>query len=89
MTTQNEVHDGFEMKEMRGTNLEINEAVKIEKILRRAKEIHRERGGVLGYDFEEWLQAWDELPTERAEANGPGSRRTRGIRSAAAISPSI
>ncbi len=89
MSSQNEVHDGFETKDMRGANLEFNEVVKIEKILRRAKEIHRERGGVLGYDFEEWLQAWDELPTEGAEANGAGWRRTRGIRSAAAISPSI
>ena len=89
MSPQNEVHDGFETKDMRDANLEINEAVKIEKILRRAKEIHRERGGVLGYDFEEWLQAWDELPSEGGEVNNAGSRGTRGIRSAAAISPSI
>jgi hypothetical protein len=89
MSSQNEVHDGFETKEMRGANLEVNDAVKIEKILRRAKEIHRERGGVLGYDFEEWLQAWDELPREGAEANDARSRGKHGIRSAAAISPSI
>jgi hypothetical protein len=84
MSSQNEVHDKFETKDMRGANLEVNDAMKIEKILRRAKEIHRERGGVLGYDFEEWLQAWNELPTEGAEANGAASRETHGIRLAAA-----
>jgi hypothetical protein len=89
MSSHHEVEDGFETKDFRGANLEFDEAVKIEKILRRAKEIHRERGGVLGYDFEEWLQAWDELPSEGAEANDAGSRGKHEIRSAAAISPSI
>ena len=89
MSSQNELHDGFETKDMRGANLDVNEAVKIEKILRRAKEIHRERGGVFGYDFEEWLQAWDELPREVAEANGFGSSGALGIRSGAAGSSSI
>ena len=69
MSSQNELHDQFETKDMRGANLEVNEAVKIEKILRRAKEIHRERGGVFGYDFEEWLQAWDELPITQKVTN--------------------
>ena len=64
MSSQNELHDQFETKDMRGVNPEVNDAVKIEKILRRAEEIHRERGGALGYDFEEWLQAWDEMLTE-------------------------
>jgi hypothetical protein len=89
MSSHHEVHDQLETKDMLGANPEANDAVKIEKILRRAKEIHRERGGVFGYDFEEWLQAWDELPIEEAEANGPGSRGALGIRSAAAILPSI
>ena len=36
--------------------------LKIDEILRRALEIHHEHGGVFGYDFEDWLQAWQELP---------------------------
>ena len=30
-------------------------AVKIEDVLRRAREIHRQHGGVFGYDFEDWV----------------------------------
>lgn len=89
MSSRNEVHDGFETKDMPGANLDVNEEVKIEKILRRAEEIHRERGGVFGYDFEEWLQAWDELPREEAEAKGAESRGALGIRSGATGSTSI
>lgn len=37
---------------------------RIEEILRRAYRIHRERGGMFGYDFEDWAQAWRELPAE-------------------------
>lgn len=36
--------------------------VAIERILRRAHEIHRQHGGLFGYDFEDWAQAWSELP---------------------------
>jgi len=38
------------------------DGLKIDEILRRAQEIHREHGGPFGYDFEDWLQAWEELP---------------------------
>ena len=41
---------------------EANDGLKIEEILRRAQKIRRERGGMLEYDFEDWLQAWRELP---------------------------
>jgi len=35
----------------------ISEGLRIEEILRRAHEIHRARGGLIGYDLEDWLQA--------------------------------
>lgn len=35
---------------------------KIEEIVRRAHQIHREHGGLFGYDFEDWVQAWRSLP---------------------------
>jgi hypothetical protein len=81
---------------MRAANPRPNEVLKIEEILRRAKEIHRERGGVLGYDFEEWLQAWGELPErgsrrelELIEADGAGSMRAHVMRSGDSRSSSI
>jgi hypothetical protein len=38
------------------------DGLNIDEIIRRAREIHQEHGGVFGYDFEDWLQAWEELP---------------------------
>jgi len=35
---------------------------RIEEILRSARQIHREHGGFFGYDFDDWAQAWAELP---------------------------
>ena len=89
MSSQNEVHDRFETKDPRAANPEAAAVLKIEKILRRAQEIHRERGGALGYDFEEWLQAWDELAREGAGMTGAGSRGALAIRSAAGSPSSV
>jgi hypothetical protein len=60
--SENEVHDHFEPQDLYAANFDANEMAKIEEILRRAQEIHREHGGVFGYDFEDWLDAWRELP---------------------------
>jgi len=38
------------------------DAFNIEEIVRRAHRIHREHGGLFGYDFEDWVQAWKDLP---------------------------
>jgi hypothetical protein len=38
-----------------------SEALRIEEVLNRAQEIHRARGGLIGYDLEDWLQAEREL----------------------------
>ena len=62
MRSKNERNDRFETQDIRVANPEVNDGLKIEEILRRAQEIHREHGGVFGYDFEDWLQAWEELP---------------------------
>jgi hypothetical protein len=62
MRSHGEINDQFEMQQMCAADPEANEVPKIEKVLRRAQEIHRECGGMFGYDFEEWLQAWGEFP---------------------------
>jgi hypothetical protein len=41
---------------------------RIEEILRRARQIHREHGGFFGYDFDDWAQAWTELPLTHVRA---------------------
>lgn len=43
---------------------------RIEEILRRARQIHREHGGLFGYDFDDWAEAWAERSqsASRAEA---------------------
>jgi|HubBroStandDraft_6_1064221.scaffolds.fasta_scaffold2948822_1 hypothetical protein len=30
----------------------------IEAIVRRARQIHREHGGLFGYDLDDWVEAW-------------------------------
>ena len=35
----------------------VREGLRIEEILYRAHQIHRARGGLIGYDLEDWLQA--------------------------------
>jgi hypothetical protein len=62
MRSQIEMNARFETQDMRSANPEGNDGLKIEEILRRAQEIHREHGGVFGYDFEDWLQSWGEMP---------------------------
>lgn len=61
--------------ELQGANLEglaIENARTIENLLRRAHEIHRQHGGILGYDLEDWLQAERELTEEHQGAFRPG-----------------
>jgi hypothetical protein len=60
-----EIRDQLGMQQMCVTNRDPNKVLKIEKVLQRAREIHRERGGMFGYDAEEWLQAWGESPERR------------------------
>jgi hypothetical protein len=38
-----------------------SEALQIEEVMNRAHEIHLARGGLIGYDLEDWLQAEREL----------------------------
>ncbi|PYU25427.1 MAG: hypothetical protein DMG30_05575 [Acidobacteria bacterium] len=60
-----------ETPEMRATSLEARDALMIEDILRRAREIHRQHGGVFGYDFEDWVQAWSEVPERSSRTKLP------------------
>jgi len=62
MRSQINMSHQSETRDIRVANPAAIGGLKIEGILRRAQEIHREHGGVFGYDFEDWLQAWEELP---------------------------
>jgi hypothetical protein len=61
MLQRTEIQDPREAPEMRAASPQapqMKDALKIEEILRRAREIHRQHGGMFGYDFEDWVQAW-------------------------------
>jgi len=66
MLQPNEIQEPMEAQDVRAANLEARDALKIEEVLRRAREIHRRHGGMFGYDFEDWTQAWNELPRNRS-----------------------
>jgi hypothetical protein len=71
MLQRSEIRDPMETPEMGAASPHASEALKIEEILRRAREIHRQHGGMFGYDFEDWVQAWSEPPEKagRPELN--------------------
>ena len=62
MRSQTSANHQSETRDVPATSPEATDGLKIDEILRRAHEIHHEHGGVFGYDFEDWLQAWEELP---------------------------
>jgi hypothetical protein len=46
----------------------VSESLRLEEILHRAHQIHRARGGLIGYDLQDWLEAEHELfDTDRPE----------------------
>jgi hypothetical protein len=62
MRSQINIDHQSEMRDIPAANPAAMDGPKIDEILRRAQKIHHEHGGVFGYDFEDWLQAWDEVP---------------------------
>ncbi len=62
MLQRNKIRDPIGTPETRVASPEAREVLKIEEILRRAREIHRQHGGMFGYDFEDWAQAWSARP---------------------------
>lgn len=63
MLLRHEVAQRIESQETRSSfNADvIGEALQIEEVLHRAYEIRRSRGGLFGYDLEDWLEAEREL----------------------------
>ena len=51
-----------ETQDTRPADSQANDGLRIDEILQRAQDIHREHGGMFGYDFEDWIEAWGELP---------------------------
>jgi RND family efflux transporter MFP subunit len=50
------------------TDSRIGNGCEIEEIRRRARQIHRERGGFWGYDFDDWSLAWGEISQTRRQS---------------------
>ncbi len=59
------VMDELKLMESGLAAVEVENARAIEDQLLRAYQIHRQRGGYLGYDLEDWLEAERELAGER------------------------
>jgi hypothetical protein len=64
MLSHDEIAEQAESQVVTFSKDAVSEAFRIEEVLTRAHEIRRARGGLFGYDLEDWLQAEREL-TER------------------------
>jgi len=67
----NDIRVVKETPETHAAGFRNGDSLKIEEVLRRAREIHRQHGGVFGYDFEDWAAAWRGLPESNS---GPDFR---------------
>jgi hypothetical protein len=61
MILHNEVAAQIELQEAISNRNAVSEALQIEEVVNRAREIHRAHGGLIGYDLEDWVQAEHEL----------------------------
>jgi hypothetical protein len=66
MLQGNEILDRTELGESRATQGERSDALNIEEVVRCAHQIHRQHGGIFGYDFDDWVLAWG-AATEASE----------------------
>lgn len=69
MHQRDEIRNRMEAPEVASAISDAAGSVNIEEVLRRAREIHRQHGGVFGYDFEDWVQAWSGLPESGSRKN--------------------
>src|ERR1700684_4081749 len=58
----------------------VSEGLHIEEILHRAHQIHRDRGGLIGYDLEDWLQAERKSIEEIGQPTSTSKERTSEAR---------
>ncbi len=68
MVSHDEIAERIESQAVIFSKDAVSEAFRIEEVLNRAHAIHRARGGLFGYDLEDWLQAEREL-AERNHAD--------------------
>jgi hypothetical protein len=60
MLTANTTLGQIEIEEPAAIGPQAYGGIEIEKIILRARQIHRERGGLFGYNFDDWARAWSE-----------------------------
>ena len=60
MLIASEAQGAIEVREPVAIEPQARGGVEIEKIILRARRIHREHGGLFGYDFDDWARAWSE-----------------------------
>ena len=77
MYAQNKVTEQMKTQEAAFGDDALDAAWRIEEVLDRAHEIHRARGGVFGYDLEDWLEAERELAERNRPARYPAENAAR------------
>ena len=77
MLSNNQIAETIESQETIFSEAAVSEALQIEEILNRAYEIRRARGGLFGYDLEDWLQAERELAERKRASKFQAEKRTR------------
>jgi hypothetical protein len=66
MRLRSKVRDRIEVEDEIFSEDAVSDGLHIEEILQRAHQIHRDQGGLIGYDLEDWLQAEREWMGETA-----------------------
>ena len=61
MLSHDKIAETIESQEVMFDEEAVHRASQIEEVLNLAYQIHRSRGGLFGYDLEDWLQAQREL----------------------------
>jgi DUF2934 family protein len=76
MRLHSKVRERIEVEDEIFSEDAVSDGLHIEEILQRAHQIHRDKGGLIGYDLEDWLQAEREW---MGEISQPISRSKEGI----------
>jgi hypothetical protein len=77
MSAHNGVAEKIESQEVMSNEDAVAEAPQIEEVLNRAYEIRRARGGLFGYNLEDWLEAEREVTLRRRAARLRGMEMAR------------
>lgn len=86
MLQESELLDGIELTAVAPAGAETFSALDIEEVMRRARQLHRQHGGIFGYDFDDWALAWAATPEPKVPS---GARYRDELRDRGELNPTI